>query len=151
MARHDRTLVHGLRLGYVDVVRDWRTLERDRVRLALLAGAGLFGTLYFGVMALVVQGRTAELAARAEPSLPPVVGLLVTLLWLSSTAVFGQRAAVRTIDIDAPSLVLTSVRPRAVTIGVLSAEFLRGLAFVASRSASSASGSPPVPVRPFRF
>nr|AAZ66750.1 transmembrane protein [Halobacterium sp. AS7092] len=131
MARHGRTLVHGLRLGYVDVVRDWRTLERDRVRLALLAGAGLFGTLYFGVMALVVQGRTAELAARADPSLPPVVGLLVTLLWLSSTAVFGQRAAVRTIDIDAPSLVLTSVRPRAVTIGVLSAEFLRGLAFVA--------------------
>ncbi|ELY78976.1 hypothetical protein [Natrinema pallidum] len=130
MARHDRTLVHGLRIGYVDVVRDWRTLKRDRVRLALLAGAALFGTLYLGLMALVVQGRTADLAARAEPSLPPAVGLLVTLLWLSSTLMFGQRAAVRTIDIDAPSLVLTSVRPRAVTIGVLFAEFLRGLAFV---------------------
>ncbi|AFO55700.1 hypothetical protein [Natrinema sp. J7-2] len=130
MARHDRTLVHGLRIGYVDVVRDWRTLKRDRVRLALLAGAGLFGTLYFGMLALVVQSKTAALAARADPSLPPVIGLLVTLLWLSTTAVFGQRAAVRTIDIDAPSLVLTSVRPRAVTIGVLSAEFLRGLAFV---------------------
>lgn len=130
MVWHNRTLVHGLRIGYVNVVRDWRTLKRDRVRLALLAGAGLFGTLYFGVMALVVQSRTAEFAARADTSLPPELGLLVTLLWLSSTAVFGQRAAVRTIDIDTPSLLLTSVRPRAVTIGVLSAEFLRGLAFV---------------------
>lgn len=130
MVRHHRALVHGLRIGYVDVLRDWRTLERDRVRLALLACAGLFGTLYFGLMGLVVRSRTAEFTSRADPSLPPVVGLLVTLLWLSSTVLFGQRAAVRTLDIDAPSLLLTSVRPRAVTIGVLSAEFLRGLAFV---------------------
>lgn len=131
MTRRLRTLAHGVRIGRTEVRRDWRTLGRDRVRLALLAGAGLFGTLYLGLLALVVQHRTAALAARADPSLPPVVGLLVTLLWLSSTALFGQRAAIRTVDIDNPELLLTSVRPSAVTIGVLLAEVLRGLAFAA--------------------
>lgn len=131
MTRRLRTLVHGLRIGRTEVRRDWRTFKRDRIRLALLAGAGLFGTLYLGLMALVVQSRTAELAARVDPSLPPVVGLLVTLLWLSSTALFGQRAAIRTVDIDNPELLLTSVRPSAVTIGVLVAEVVRGLAFAA--------------------
>lgn len=131
MTRRFRTLVHGIRIGRTELRRDWRSLERDRVRLALLAGAALFGTLYLGLLALVVQSRTAELAARADPSLPPVVGLLVTLLWLSSTLLFGQRAAIRTVDIDNPELLLTSVRPSAVTIGVLVAEGLRGLAFAA--------------------
>ncbi|WP_126664066.1 hypothetical protein [Haloterrigena salifodinae] len=131
MIRRLRTLAHGLRIGRTEVRRDWRTFKRDRIRLALLAGAGLFGTLYLGLMTLVVQSRTAELAARADPSLPPIVGLLVTLLWLSSTALFGQRAAIRTVDIDNPALLLTSVRPSAVTIGVLVAEELRALAFAA--------------------
>ncbi|ELY70474.1 transmembrane protein [Natrinema pellirubrum DSM 15624] len=80
-------------------------------------------------MALVIEGGTAELVARSDPTLPPLVGLFTTLLWLSSTALFGQRAAMRVDDIENASLLLTSTGPTAVTIGVLVGEYVRALAF----------------------
>ncbi|GAB3318303.1 hypothetical protein [Haloplanus salinarum] len=119
---HRRDLRHGRRIGRAEFVRSVRGYTRDARRLLGLAVAVLFfgGQLVFALPAAYALGRSVRTAA-AVPYLDPVATLLpVGLLALSTL-----RTMERLGGAEAEDLLLTTVQPRAVVIGLVVAEIGR--------------------------
>ncbi|AZH24745.1 hypothetical protein [Haloplanus aerogenes] len=118
--RHD--LRHGRRIARAEFVRSVRGYLRNKRRLAGLAVALLFfgGNFLFALPTAYVLGLSAR-SADAIPYFAPAATagpvLLVALATLRTLERIGQ--------IDAADLVLTTVHPRAVVLGLVSAEIGR--------------------------
>lgn len=136
---------HGGRIARAEFVRSIRRYGRDVRRIAGLAIAALFlgGNLLFALPAVRSFGRRVGSVGEI-----PYVGPAATLL----TAGLLLLAALRTVEriggIDAEEFLLTAVHPRAVVLGLITAEIGRlllwfGLPILAVAGAFAAGlGSP---------
>ncbi len=115
-------LRHGLRIGRAEVVRSGRQLARSRRRLAGLAVAVLFfgGNLLASLPAAYAAGATA----RSLDSLP-YFGSGATALPAVLLLVATFRTLERIGSAESESLLLTTVHPRAVVVGLVTAEVAR--------------------------
>lgn len=117
-----RDVRHGVRIGRAEFVRSVREYLQDNRRLVGFVVALLFvgGNLLFALPTLFLLGRTAQ-SASAIPFLDPAASMLPVGVVLF--------AALRTVErisgIEAEALLLTTVHPRAVVVGLLLAEISR--------------------------
>ncbi|ELZ43447.1 hypothetical protein C464_17012 [Halorubrum coriense DSM 10284] len=113
---------YGLRIGRAEFIRSLRRyLGNPRRVFGLLITALVFGgALLFALPAAYVLGQTAR-SVTAIPFFAPAVTLAT--LGLFSTSVF--RTLERLGHIDASEFVLLAVHPRAVVIGLITAEMGR--------------------------
>jgi len=115
-------LAHALRIARAEFVRSVRGYARDRRRLLGLAVALLFfgGNLLFTLPTAYVLGRTVRSAASIPYLGPAATGLPLLLVSL---------AALRTLERigspEAEALLLSTVHPRAVVVGLVGAETAR--------------------------
>jgi len=118
--RHD--LRHGRRIARAEFVRSVRGYVRNKRRLAGLAVALLFfgGNFLFALPTAYVLGLTAR-SVDAIPYFAPVATAVPVLL----VALATLRTLERIGRIDAADLVLTTVHPRAVVVGLVGAEIGR--------------------------
>ena len=113
---------HGGRIGRAEFVQSVRGYVRDTRRLIGLAVAVLFfgGNLLFLLPAIYVLGRSAR-SVTTIPYFEPAATLLPVGLFLL--------AALRTMErlgsVDTEDLLLTTVHPRAVVVGLITAEIGR--------------------------
>jgi ABC-2 type transport system permease protein len=110
-----------------EVTRTWRRLRTSGQR-NLIAGIAV-GLVYglFGSVGAFLLGSTV--AEDGLTTLTPVrLGTLAVLAF--GTFLLAQRTVKRTGDLDAPGAVLTATSPAAVAVGVMGAEFVRGLLFL---------------------
>ena len=112
-------LRHGGRIGRAEFVRSVRRYVRDTRRIIGLAIAVLFfgGNLLFLLPAIYVLGRSV----RSVPTIPyfePAATLLPVGLFLLA----ALRTMERLSSVDAQDLLLTTVHPRAVVVGLITAE-----------------------------
>jgi len=117
-----RDLHHGCRIGRAEFVRSVRGYTRDARRILGLAVAVLFfgGQLLVTLPAAYAAGQSVR-TATAVPYLDPVAVILpVGLLALATL-----RTMERLGGVDAEELLLTTVHPRAVVIGLVLAELGR--------------------------
>ncbi|MFB6255779.1 MAG: hypothetical protein ABEH58_03470 [Haloplanus sp.] len=117
-----RDLRHGVRIARAEYVRSLRGYVRSKRRLAGLLIAALFlgGNLLVTLPTAYVLGRTAR-AVDAIPGFAPATTTVPVVL----VALATLRTLERIGRIDAHELVLTTVHPRAVVLGLVGAEFAR--------------------------
>jgi hypothetical protein len=117
-----RDLRHGRRIGRAEFVRSVRGYTRDARRLLGLAVAALFfgGQLLVALPAAYAFGHGVRTAA-AVPYLGPAAVLLPAGLLTLATLRTMERLG----GADAEALLLTTVHPRAVVVGLLLAELGR--------------------------
>ncbi|EJN57896.1 hypothetical protein [Halogranum rubrum] len=120
LLRHD--VRHGTRIARAEFVRSVREYLQDNRRIIGFLVAFLFlgGNLLFMLPAVYFAGRTAQ-SASTIPFFGPAASLVPVALVLF--------AALRTVErisgVEAEALMLTSVHPRAVVVGLLGAELAR--------------------------
>lgn len=117
-----RDVRHGVRIGRAEFVRSGRRYVRDKRRLAGIAVAMLFlgGNFLFTLPAAYVAGLEAR-SVTAIPFFEPAATLLpVALLLLATSRTLEQIGA-----IEAEELMLMTVHPRAVVVGLIGAEVAR--------------------------
>lgn len=115
-------LRHGGRIGRAEFVRSVRGYVRDTRRIIGLALAVLFfgGNLLFLLPAIYVLGQNV----RSVPTIPyfePAATLLPVALFL----IGALRTMERLGSVDTEDLLLTTVHPRAVVVGLITAEIGR--------------------------
>ena len=113
---------HGLRIGRAEFVRSLRGYLGNTRRLVGLGIAALFlgGNLFFTLPIAYVLGRTARSVTAIpffEPAATAVPVVLVLLAMLRTLERIG--------NVEAEDLVLTAVHPRAVVLGLITAEIGR--------------------------
>ncbi|MFA1611860.1 hypothetical protein [Halobellus rubicundus] len=113
---------HGLRIARAEFRRSLRAYSRDWRRLVGLGVSVLFfgGYLLFSLPAAFVLGRTAR-SVEAIPFLGPAG----TLLPLGLVGIATFRTLERIGSAEGEALLLTTVHPRAVVIGLIGAELGR--------------------------
>ncbi|CCQ35155.1 hypothetical protein HLRTI_003205 [Halorhabdus tiamatea SARL4B] len=118
--RHD--IRHGLRIGRAEFVRSLRGYLGNTRRLAGLGIAVLFfgGNLLFVLPAAYVLGRSAR-----SISAIPFFGPAATAAPIALVLLAILRTLERIGSIEAEDLVLTAVHPRAVVLGLITAEIGR--------------------------
>lgn len=128
-----RDIQHGTRIARAELVRSIRGYTRDTRRIIGLILLVLFfgGNLLFSLPTAYVLGRTAR-SVTAIPYFGVVAAVLPVLLLLLSVS----RTVERISGVDGEELVLTTVHPRAVVLGLIGAEVGRlalwfGLPFAA--------------------
>jgi hypothetical protein len=144
-----RDLRHGGRIGRAEFVRSVRGYTRDTRRVVGLALAVLFlgGNLLFALPAVHALGRTAR-SVSTIPYFEPAA----TLLPLGCFLLAALRTVERLGGVDAEELLLTTVHPRAVVVGLLTAELGRlllwfGVPLVAVAGAFAVGlGAPSLPL-----
>ncbi|MFC7251567.1 hypothetical protein ACFQJ5_17275 [Halomicroarcula sp. GCM10025324] len=114
-----RDLSHGLRIGRAEFVRSLRGYLGDTRHLIGLAFVVLFfgGSLLVALPAAYVLGQTAR-SVTAIPLFGPAATALPVLFLLLATLRTLERIA----RIESEELVLTTVHPRAVVVGLITAE-----------------------------
>jgi hypothetical protein len=114
-----RDVRHGCRIGRAEFVRSLRGYLGDTRRLVGFALVALFfgGNLLFALPAAYVFGQAAA-SVTAIPFFGPAVTALPVVLVLLGTL----RTLERIGSIEAEALVLTTVHPRAVVVGLITAE-----------------------------
>lgn len=115
-------LRHGRRIGRAEFVRSVRRYTRDLRRLLGLGVAVLFfgGNLLVALPGVYVLGRGARSVA-SIPFFEPAA----TLLPVGLLALATLRTAERLGGVDGEALLLTTVHPRAVVVGLVTAELAR--------------------------
>nr|WP_276276255.1 hypothetical protein [Halomicroarcula sp. SYNS111] len=110
---------HGLRIGRAEFVRSLRGYLGDTRRLIGLVFVVLFfgGSLLFALPAAYVFGRTAR-SVTAIPFFGPAATAVPVMVLLLATL----RTLERIGRIESEELVLTTVHPRAVVVGLITAE-----------------------------
>ncbi|MFB6122053.1 MAG: hypothetical protein ABEJ78_01160 [Haloferacaceae archaeon] len=113
---------HGGRIARAEFVRSLRGYAGSKRRLAGLAIAVLFfgGQLLFSLPTAYVVGRTARSVDAIPLFAPAATAVPVVLLALATL-----RTLERIGHVDAEELVLTTVHPRAVVLGLVGAEIAR--------------------------
>lgn len=113
---------HGLRIGRAEFVRSFRGYLGNTRRLVGLAIVVLFfgGSLLVGIPAAYFLGRTARSAAAIPFFAPAATALPVALVLLSMF-----RTLERIGNIEAEELMLLAAHPRAIVIGLITAEIGR--------------------------
>jgi hypothetical protein len=113
---------HGLRIARAEFVRSVRGYVGSTRRIAGLVVAVMFfgGTLFFTLPSAYALGRVAR-SLDAIPYLSPAATALPILL----LALAALRTLERIGRVDDEELILTSVHPRAVVLGLLGAEVAR--------------------------
>jgi ABC-2 type transport system permease protein len=117
-----RDVHHGVRIGRAEFVRSFRGYLGNTRRLIGLGIAVLFfgGSLLFALPTAYLLGRTAR-SATAIPFFGPAASAVPVVLVLLAVL----RTLERIGSIEAEDLVLTTVHPRAVVIGLITAEIGR--------------------------
>ena len=112
----------GVRIGRAEFVRSVRSALRDTRRLIGLGFAVLFfgGNLLFALPAAYVVGRTVRSVTAI-----PFFGLAATALPVLLVALATLRTLERIGSIEAEGLLLMTVHPRAVVVGLIGAEIAR--------------------------
>lgn len=110
---------HGVRIGRAEFVRSIRTAVQDKRRLVGLGIAVLFfgGTLLFALPTAYVVGRTARSIVAI-----PFFALLATAVPVMLVLLATLRTLERIGSIEAEDLLLMTVHPRAVVVGLIGAE-----------------------------
>jgi hypothetical protein len=121
-------LQHSLRVGVFEFRRSVRAIWEDTAR-AFLMGAGLvFPSLMLVGFIYLFSGAIRNVGT---VSLPPIARGTVALLWLFGVFIATQRVVSARPRIEAEPLMLTTVSARTVVGGLLVAETLRLLAYLA--------------------
>ncbi|MFK8213847.1 hypothetical protein [Haloferax volcanii] len=117
-----RDVRHGLRIGRAEFVRSIRgyTSETRRVVGLLLLLLFFGSSLLFSLPAVYVAGRSAQSVTEI-----PIFGLVATAVPVVLTLLATFRTLERIGRVEHESLVLTTVHPRAVVIGLITAEIAR--------------------------
>jgi hypothetical protein len=117
-----RDVQHGLRIGRAEFVRSLRGYLGNTRRLVGLGVTVLFfgGSLLFALPTAYLLGRTAR-SVTAIPFFEPAASTLPAVL----VVVAVLRTLERIGSIEAEALVLTTVHPRAVVLGLITAELGR--------------------------
>jgi hypothetical protein len=142
-------LHHGGRIGRAEFVRSLRRYSRDTRRLVGIGIAVLFfgGNLLFALPAVYVLGRSVN-SVSTIPYFEPLATLLPLCLFLLATL----RTMERLSSVDSEDLLLTTVHPRAIVVGLITAEIGRlllwfGVPLVAIAGAFAVGlGAPILPV-----
>jgi hypothetical protein len=115
-------LRHGGRIGRAEFVRSLRRYSRDTRRLVGIAFAILFfgGNLLFALPAVYALGRSVR-SVSTIPYFEPAATLLPLGLFLLATLRTMERLG----SVDAEDLLLTTVHPRAIVVGLVTAEIGR--------------------------
>lgn len=115
-------LRHGGRIGRAEFVRSLRRYSSDTRRLLGIAIAFLFfgGNLLFALPAVYVLGRSVR-SVSTLPYFEPAATLLPLGLFLLATL----RTMERLSSVESEELLLTTVHPRAVVVGLITAEIGR--------------------------
>ncbi len=117
---------HALRIARFEFRRSFRSMSTARI--ALLALAQVIPSLLIGGLAYVFAGT---LSSSGSIPIPNVLRGSIALFWLFGTYIVGQRVATKWAHADAESLMLTTVSSRTVAVGLVAAETLRGVAYLA--------------------
>jgi hypothetical protein len=120
---------HALRIGVFEFRRSVRSVRRDRARATLLAVGLVVPSL---VLAGVLWLLSGPIRDAGPVALPPAVRGTVALLWLFGVFIVTQRVVSARPRIDAEPFVLTTVSARTAACGLLLAESLRTLTYVAA-------------------
>lgn len=117
-----RDVRHGVRIGRAEFVRSLRGYLGNTRRVVGLAVVALFfgGNLLFSLPAAYVLGRTARSITEI-----PFFGPIATAIPVGVLLFAMLRTLERIGSIEAEELVLTTVHPRAVVIGLITAEVSR--------------------------
>ncbi|WP_049985205.1 hypothetical protein [Halobellus rufus] len=117
-----RDVRHGIRIGRAEFVRSLRGYTGNTRRLAGLGIAVLFfgGNLLFALPTAYLLGRTARSLTAI-----PFFGLVTTAVPVVLVLLAMLRTLERIGSIEAEDLVLTAVHPRAVVLGLITAEIGR--------------------------
>ena len=119
---------NSLRIGLTEVRRTLRGLRGDQGQLVMFAGFELFMLLGTAIGAYLIL----EFGSSLETfPLPNALRGTFALLWVFGAFMETQRTVSQRPRIDADELMLTTVSSRTVTGGLLVAECLRGLAYIA--------------------
>jgi hypothetical protein len=115
-------LRHGGRIGRAEFVRSLRRYSRDTRRLVGIAFAVLFfgGNLLFALPAVYVLGWSVR-SVSTIPYFEPAATLLPLGIFLLATL----RTMERLSSVDSEDLLLTTVHPRAIVVGLITAEIGR--------------------------
>ncbi len=117
----------GSMIANAELRRSVRSITSDRRRLAEAVVIGVSVLLPVSVLFPVLVGKGESV--RASTALPPVAGwVTLVTIGLLILSVYRTVSAVGAIDQDA--LVLSTVHPRAVVIGLIGAEWVRQLVTV---------------------
>lgn len=144
-----RDLRHGRRIARAEFVRSVRGYVRNKRRLAGLAVVVLFfgGNFLFALPTAYLLGQSVQ-STDAIPYFDPVATAVPVLLVVLATL----RTLERIGRIDAADLVLTTVQPRAVVLGLIGAEIGRLLLWFGAPAAAFAAafalglGAPSLPL-----
>ncbi|GGC64595.1 hypothetical protein [Haloferax sulfurifontis] len=114
-----RDVRHGLRIGRAEFVRSVRgyTSETRRIVGLLLLALVFGGNLLFSLPVVYVAGRRAQSVTEI-----PLFGLVATAVPVVLILLATFRTLERIGRVENESLVLTTVHPRAVVIGLIAAE-----------------------------
>ncbi|EMA06439.1 hypothetical protein [Haloferax denitrificans] len=114
-----RDVRHGLRIGRAEFVRSVRgyASETRRVVGLLLLALVFGGNLLFSLPVVYVAGRRAQSVTEI-----PLFGLVATAVPVVLTLLATFRTLERIGRVEHESLVLTTVHPRAVVVGLIAAE-----------------------------
>ncbi len=117
-----RDVRHGIRIGRAEFVRSFRGYLENTRQLVGLGIAVLFfgGSLLFALPTAYLLGRTAR-SVTAIPFFGPAASAMPVVLVLLAVL----RTLERIGSIEAEALVLTTVHPRAVVFGLITAEIGR--------------------------
>ncbi len=119
---------HVLQVGVFEFRRTIRAIVDDKARAFLMAAGLVFPSLMLvGFLYLFAD----VIREAGSISLPPVARGTVALLWLFGVFIATQRVVSARPRIDAEPLMLTTVSARTVVGGLLIAETLRVLAYLA--------------------
>lgn len=123
-----RWLRHAVRIGGFEFRRSVRAIRQDRARAALMgAGLAVPSLMLFGFVYLFAD----TIRAAGPVGLPPTARGTVALLWVFGVFTIAQRVVGARPRIDAEELILTTVSTRSAVLGLVIAETLRTLAYLA--------------------
>jgi len=121
-------LRHTVRVGVFEFRRSVRAIWEDKARAFLMAAGLVFPSL---ILVGFIYLFSDAIRNAGVVSLPPIARGTVALFWLFGVFIATQRAVSARPRIDAEPLMLTTVSPRTVVGGLVLAETLRVLAYLA--------------------
>jgi hypothetical protein len=119
---------HAVDVGAFEFRRSVRAIWQDKARATLMAAGLLFPSLMLAGFVYLFAGA---IRGAGSVALPPAARGTVALLWLFGVFIATQRVVSARPRIDAEPLMLTTVSARTVAGGLLVAETLRVLAYLA--------------------
>lgn len=121
-------LRHAIQIGLFEFRRSSRATRGDTARAFFLVGGMVVPTLMLAGFIYIFADSIRNAGAIA---LPPVARGTLAMLWLFGVFIAAQRVVSARPRIDAEPLVLTTVSARTAVGGLLIAETLRALAYLA--------------------